>query len=207
MKAIAQWLIITVLTGVYLVAFMAMLHPKVSAAYKSYYIDHNASEWNPMHYPGTPEQGISFGREGLPEWVDSTFGLSFRDPMGRWTDRNIAKIPAVSFTRRFNGPTCVEFTAAPAPALAGRGLAIRMGDETKTVPVVAPGFVEYRVAFVLERGADKLEFLLPEKLPRESEVDRSSNDTRRLGLSLNTLKILPGSCVDGGVEDEIRPKN
>jgi hypothetical protein len=201
MKAIAQWLIITVLTGVYLVAFIAMLHPKVSAAYKSYYIDHNSSEWDPMHYPGTPEQGISFGRAGLPEWVASTFGLSFRDPMGRWTDRNIAKIPAVSFTRAFKGLTCVEFTVAPAPALAGKGIAVRMGDETKTLPDVKPGFVEYRVVFALERGSDKLEFLLPEKLPRESEVDRSSGDTRRLGLALNTLKILPGICVDGGAGD------
>jgi hypothetical protein len=195
MKVLVQWLIIVVLTGIYLAAFMAMLHPKVSAAYRSYYIDHNSSDWNPVHYSTTPEQGMNFGRKGLPEWVDSTFGLSFRDPMGRWTDRNVAKIPAISFTRPFKGPTCVEFNLAPAPALAGKALAVRMGDETKTLQFVKPGFVEYRVAFSLDRGADKLEFLLPDKLPRESEVDRTSGDTRRLGVALNTLKIVPGNCV------------
>lgn len=201
MKASAQWLIIAVLTGIYLVACWAMLHPTVSAAYKSYYIDHDSSDWNPKHYPGTPQQGMNFGREGLPEWVDLTFGLSFRDEMGRWTDRNVAKIPSVSFTQTFHGPTCVAFSAAPAPAMAGKGFAVRMGNETKTFPTAKPGMVEYRVTFSLEGGADRLEFLLPDKLPRESEVDHTSGDTRRLGLVLNTLKIVPGNCVDGGARD------
>lgn len=114
--------------------------------------------------------------------------------MGRWTDTNIAKIPSVSFTRRFSGPTCVEITFAPAPALTGKSIAVRMGSETQPLPAIEAGFVEYRLPFVLQRGADRLELLLPEKLPRESEVDRSSGDTRRLGLALNGLRILPGSC-------------
>ena len=34
--------------------------------------------WNPEHYPSTPKEGMTFARRGLPDWVDSTYGLSLR---------------------------------------------------------------------------------------------------------------------------------
>lgn len=199
MQGSVQRATIVALIGIYLVALFAVLHPHVSSAYKAYFLDHSSSDWNPAHYPGSPEQGMNFGREGLPDWVDSTCGLSYRDPMGRWTDRDQARVPAVSFTRSFSGLVCVDITLTPAPALLGKEFAVRMGEQTQTVRLAKPGLSEFRLPFTLERPANKLEFLLPEKLPHESEFDRNSNDTRRLGMSLSTLRLVPGSCSDDRV--------
>lgn len=200
MKGLVQWLAIVGLVSIYLVTLVAVLHPHVSSAYKAHYIDHTSSDWNPTRYAGAPEQGMNFGKEGLPEWVDSTFGLSFRDPMGRWTDADKARIPAVSFTRAFRGPLCVDITLTPARAMLGREFTVRMGEHSQTLRLSTPGLSELRIPFSLERATDRLEFLLPEKLPRENEVDRNSNDTRRLGLSLSTLELLPGSCSGDSVQ-------
>jgi hypothetical protein len=194
-KYIAQWTVIVVLASIYMLALYAVLHPKVSSAYEVYFIDHIASDWNPSHYPSTPEQGMSFSRGGLPEWVDTTYGLSLREDGGRWTDSNVARTPAISFTRKFQGTLCLEFTASPAPALIGKTFAVQIGNQTKTLKVIPQDFADYQVQVAEVRDADRLSFLLPDKLPRESEVDRSSADTRRLGLWLSTLKILPGTCA------------
>ena len=194
MKAVAQCLVIEVLASVYLLALLAVVHPKVSRAYRSYFIDRTSSDWNPAYYPGTPEQGMSFSRKGLPEWADTTSGLSAREDRGRWTDSDVGGIPGISFTRKFNGSLCLEFTATPAPSLIGKTIAVQIGNQTKTLQVVSQDLAEYQVQFTEAGGADRLSFLLPEKLPRESEVDHRSGDMRRLGLQLSTLRILPGSC-------------
>jgi len=195
MKGLLGWSIVAALAGVYLAAFFAVLHPKISPAYKSYYIDRTSSDWNPEHYPGTPEQGINFSRKGLPDWVHSTYGFSVREDGGRWTDGDVARTPGLAFTLRLNGPLCLEFTASPAPSLIGKTIAVQMGNETKTLQVLPKGSTEYLVQFTQVQGADRLNFLLPERLPRESEVDRGSGDTRRLGLELIKLRVLPGNCA------------
>ena len=205
MKAVAQWLIIAVLASVYLLALYAVLHPNVSRAYRSYFIDRTSSDWNPKHYPGTPDQGMSFSRSGLPEWVDTTYGLSIRDDRGRWTDSDVGGIPGLSFTQKFNGPLCLEFTASPAPALIGKTFAVQMGNQTRTVNVIPQDFADYQVQFAEVGGADSLSFLLLERLPRESEVDRNSGDTRRLGLELSMLKILAGSCDSSQIQSRGEP--
>src|SRR5271167_671733 len=205
MNVLLRWLVITGLACVYLMALFAMLHPKVSPAYKSYYIDRTSSDWNPAHYAGTPEQGMSFSHRGLPVWVDSTYGLSFRDDRGRWTDSDVAKTPGLAFTRSFNGPLCLEFTASPAPALIGKTFAVQMGNETNPLQVIPQDIAEYRVQFTQLQEADRLSFLLPERLPRESEVDHRSGDTRRLGLALATLRILPGNCPSTQIQRGARP--
>lgn len=149
MKAVFQWMVIIALVAVYLAAFLAMLRPHVTPAYKSYFIDRTSSDWSPTHYPGTPEEGMNFGREGLPEWVDSTAGLSARDPIGRWTDSDISKVPAISFTRSFSGTVCVDITLTPAPSLLGKQFAVRMGDQTRSVQLAKPRLSEVRVLFRL----------------------------------------------------------
>jgi hypothetical protein len=195
MKSVAQWFIIAVLAGVYLLALFAVLHPMVSPAYRAYYIDHTSLEWNPAHYPVTPEQGMNFSREGLPVWVNTTYGLSFREPWGRWTDADAAKVPGLSLTRSFNGPFCLVLTARPARSMFGQTLAVQMGSETRTVRIVSQDFADYEIPFTEVREADSINFLFPEKVPRESEVERGSADTRRLGLGLAALRILPGGCA------------
>jgi len=195
MRVLVRWIVVAALGCIYLLALFAMLHPKVSQAYRLYYIDHTASDWNPPRYSATPEQGMTFSRGGLPDWVDTTYGLSIREDGGRWTDNDISKIPGLAFTRKFGGSLCLEFTASPAQSLIGRTFAVQMGNQTKSLPVIPQDLAKYQVQFTDLGETDRLRFLLPQKLPRESEVYPGSRDTRRLGLYLVTLQILPGSCA------------
>lgn len=198
MKLVFQWIAITVLVLTYLAALLAVLHPHVSPAYRSYFIDHNSTDWNVVHYAGAPEQGMNFKRDGLPDWVTSTVGLSVRDPMGRWTDRDVARTPGILFARPFQGTVCVDLSVAPAPAMSGKEFGLRMGDKTETLKLTKEGFSEFQIPFTLERGSEKLELFLPDKLPRENEMDHSSTDTRRLGLLISTLRVVSGPCVGNG---------
>ena len=161
--------------------------------------------WNPEHYPSTPKEGMTFARRGLPDWVDSTYGLSLREEGGRWTDSSVSRVPGLAFTRKLNGPFCLLFTATVAPALIGKTFGVRMGNQTKTLQVIPQGLAEYQVQLTEAAGGDRPSFLLPGKMPRENEVDLGSADTRRLGLELTTLRILPGTCVGAQVQPEARP--
>jgi len=194
MKSLAYWLVIALLVSVYVAALFAVLHPHVSAAYKAYYIDHTSSDWNPAHYPGLPEQGMFFSRDGLPEWVQSTRGLSVREGWGRWTDEDLGNIAGLAFTRGFSGPLCVDFTARAVSWLPGKTLTVQMGSEIQTLRIATPDLTKYQVQFTQLRGADELDILFPDKLPRVSEVVPTNGDRRRLGLNLATLRLIPGQC-------------
>ncbi len=189
---------IALLLTVYGATLYAVLHPHISPAYKSFYIEHTSSEWAPTYYPGTPEQGMVFSRSGLPDWVESTRGLSSRDEWGRWTDDQLGNIAAVSFTQTFDGQLCVSITARAVPWMLGRTLAVRMGNETNSLRVASEDLATYQVQFTDLKRADELEIVLPDKLPAVHDVMPASADPRRLGLNLATLRLIPGKCLVAG---------
>jgi len=194
MKALAQWMAIALLLVVYLAALWALSHPNVSEGYRAYYIEHLTSDWSPVRYPGSPAQGIDFKRPGLPEWVGLTIGFSTREDWGRWTDGNVAKIPELTLAQPVSGPVCLDFTLRPAASQVEKSFAVRMGSETKAVSYKTANFADYKVPFTLPQGVDRVEFLLPAKLPRQGEVEPTSSDMRRLGLAFVNLRITPGDC-------------
>lgn len=194
MKDLTRWLVIVALAGVYVVALFAVLHPRVSPAYKAYYIDQTSLDWQPVRYPGTPQEGITFSRKGVPQWVESTRGLSVRDDWGRWTDEDMGDVAALTLTRPLSGTLCVDFTARAVPWVVGQPFVVRMGAETQTMRVAAPELTEYRAQFTNVTPANQLDILLPPRLPRVTDASPKSYDRRRLGLNLATLRIVPGYC-------------
>lgn len=193
MIALVRWILIACLVCLYVFGLYAVIHPRVSEDYKSYYIDHTSPQWDPVHYHSTPEQGIDFGRAGLPDWVDGMFGIAAPEPWGRWTDGSLGHVAGMQFTRTFSGPLCVVFTATATPQI-GRTFQMKFGDESRTVQAMPQPVAHYDVQFDNVKNAARLEFLLPKDLPRENELDRHSGDPRRIGLGLYNLKMLPGQC-------------
>jgi hypothetical protein len=139
---------------------------------------------------------MQFKQQGLPEWVVSTRGLSGRDDSGRWTDRDLAAVPGIIFARNFSGPLCVDLVARPAKWLVGKEFTIRMGNESKTLRL-APENTDYQVQFNNLERADELDLLFPYHLPAVAEMDLSSSDPRRLGISLSSLRLNEGTCATG----------
>ncbi len=194
MKATAQWFVIIVLAGIQLWALFAVLHPRVSPAYRAYYIERTTSDWKPVHYSGTTSDGITFSRKGVPEWVEFTRGLAQPDDWGRWTDEDLGDVAGLAFTQPLSGDLCVDFTARAVPWIVGQTFVVRMGDETQTLRVAAPELAEYRAQFTRLPPVAALDILLPPKLPRVMDAEPKSKDARRLGLDLATLRMVPGHC-------------
>lgn len=194
MKVAAKWMVVAALLAIYATALWAVLHPHVSHMFRAYYIDRVSSEWVPVRYTTTPEEGIEFARVGLPDWVDYTAGFSVRESWGRWSDADVAKKPTIMLTRPITGPVCAVFTARPSPPLVGKAFALRFGDEAKYVPFSTPDFATYRVDFDVTRGAERIEFIFPGELPPLKEFDSRTTDKRRLGIALVNLKFYPARC-------------
>ena len=192
--ALFRWLAIVVLLTIYVVAGMAVLRPKVSPEYRAFFIDHNTSDWEPVRYAGTPEEGFEFSRPGLPDWVESLRGFSWREPAGRWTDAELSRIPGIVFDRKFNGPLCLGFTASAALPQMGKTFGVTFGNKSQTVAIDPRLSAQYQLDFPDVQGAYYLNFILPRHLPRWGSVDPRNGDPRRLGLQLSDLRITPGSC-------------
>jgi hypothetical protein len=194
MKSLIGWSAVALLIAVYVTVAVAVLHPHVSPEYRAYYIDHTTEEWKRITYPNTPQQGISFGRIGLPEWVLYVRGFSHRDDWGRWTDQNVEPVAGLVFTHPFRGPICVDFTARTAPWIVDKVFVVKMGSESHTIKAASVDLTNYEVEFGDFGEAAELDFLPPGKLPRVYETLPESTDPRRVGLNLATLRLIPGEC-------------
>lgn len=194
MKTSLLVLVIVVLLFIYSATLLAVLHPQVGVAYKAYFIEHISGQWEPDHYPSTPEQGIVFARDGLPSWVQFTYGLSSRDGWGRWTDENLDSAAGLVFDRNFSGQLCVDFTTRAVPWVVGKPLLVRMGGQTHSLRVDRTDLTRYQVQFTNLPPTDRVELVIPERLPKVVDVTPTNGDTRRVALALNTLRIRSGAC-------------
>ncbi len=195
MSIILKWITILVLVGVYVAALAAVLHPHVSPQYKDYFIDRTSTDYEPSHYDSTPEEGMLFSRPGLPQWVSGTHGFSIREPQGRWTDEALGSSAGLTFSREFSGDICVATSFQAVPWLTGRAIPVRFGNQEQVLKPIAGGPFTYDLQFHDLRAADHLDILLPPDLPSVAEHEHDSSDTRRLGISISSLKILPGQCA------------
>ncbi len=194
MSTILKWITILVLVGVYVAALAAVLHPHVSPEYKAYFIDRTSTDYEPSHYNSSPQEGIFFNRPGLPQWVSNTHGFSVREPGGRWTDEAMGNVAGLTFNREFSGDVCVAASFQTIPWLVGREIPVRFGNQEQLLKPVTTGPATYDLQFHNLEAADHLDILLPSDLPTVVEREHDSSDTRRLGLDVSSLKVLPGQC-------------
>jgi hypothetical protein len=194
MKVVIQWTVILVLLLIYAATLWAVLHPHVSPEYRAFYIDRTATDYRPTRtYNTTPEQGMVFSDPGLPAWVLTTHGLSFRDGGGRAIDEGLPGPAGVSFRQSFYGDICVEVKAYAFPGLAGKDIPVRFGEQEQLMRVPAEGPSTYELQFRELRDAKRLDFLVP-PVPSLLERSRPSRDARRVALSLRSLRLVSGRC-------------
>lgn len=193
MRDWVRWALIACLAVVYGLALVAVLHPRISQAYRAHFIDRTSLDWNPAHYHANPENGITFSQPGLPDWVAWTYGFAAPESRGRWTDEDLGNVAGLVLDPPFSGTFCVEFNAEPATHMSS-SFDLRLGGQSETIPVKAGGAENYQAQFDGVTDARQLEFVLPKNLPRVHDYDPPNGDRRRIGLLLSTLKIRAGSC-------------
>jgi phosphoglycerol transferase len=132
------------------------------------------------------ETPIRFDSEMLSLRVSRITGFSIAEPTGRWTNRNVARI-------EFSEPLPRRFvlrleTISAMPPSANVDLPIRIGSVDRRVRVAAgPTVVE--TEFDLPGAASVIEITIP--TPASPHDLGINDDTRRLGIHVKSLAILP----------------
>jgi hypothetical protein len=190
MKRIVEWLLICILGVFYLSVLWCLVHPHISQAYREYFIDRTTTDWADRfdRYPSTPDQGVKFNTPGLPAWIDHTYGMSYREEWGRWTDSGVTKSSGIAFRNVLSGPICMHLVARPVSPLVNQSVSVKMGNVVRSVTLDSGDAREYDVSFPADTRADRLDFVLP-ALP-----SASSADSRHLGLALTSLTLSEGAC-------------
>ena len=166
--------------------------PNVAEEYRAYYIDRTTSDWRPLRYSATLDDGIDFSREGWPSFVEKAFGISHPEPWGRWTDARLARSARIVLSKPLAGPICIAIKFAPSDNQMGKPVLVRVGKmELKIVPDTS-GAQWYRLDFaVLEpQSTIEIEPAAPARV--------SSGDPRVIGIGLYHLTVTQGGCIEGG---------
>lgn len=187
-------LVVAALISLEIFALYAALHPRVSAEYRAYYIDHTSIDWKPPHYPATPESGIDLTKPGWPDFVSQAYGFSFRDDQGRWTDAALQASPTIVMNHYFRGPVCIELAARPSVAELGRKVEVVLGQNSSAITLSNPDFVRYDIDLDSVQPANTLQFHFFGRVPRAKDVTPGNPDERRLGIAISSIRILPAHC-------------
>ena len=134
--------------------------------------------------PATLAGGITFNREGYPDFVAGSTGISVPESWGRWTDGPRATI-------EFARPLPATFTLTITAAQRGdKPISVTVGQtrtdvhfgriwefKSVSVPVVTDGTIKV------------ISFDIPE--PKSPKDLGEGDDSRRLGIALVSLKVGP----------------
>ena len=129
-------------------------------------------------------EGITFGREGYPNFVSSYKGISGREPWGRWTDGEEA---IVDFVQPLPRKFILKIKAELFSALVGIPVKIIVGSTQLEAKFNSQEATEVALNVTTDGKATSIILKLSEaKSPMELGW---SADTRRLGLALIKLQI------------------
>ena len=128
--------------------------------------------------------GITFSREGYPEFVAGATGISVPETFGRWTDGPRATI-------EFRRPLPAKFTLTVTAAQRGdKPISVIVG-QTKTDMRFGKiwDFKTVSVPIVTDGTAKVISFDIPD--PMSPKDLGEADDGRRLGIALVSLKVEP----------------
>lgn len=139
-------------------------------------------------YEASLAEGIDFTKPGYPSFLKEVTGMAGHESWGRWTDANAGPTARFRFAQPLPKRVTLELQAHGLGGNAYQPVRIRIGASEKTLTLGNPPKDKYEVEFEDTGGADAIEIIPPAPiLPRE--VTPGSNDTRRLGLGLKSLRL------------------
>jgi len=189
MKPVCSVALLFVLSGLYLVVAYVVCTPKLSPEYKAYYLERTSLDWkNGPRYAAQPEQGMLFGKEGLPGFVRYIYGFSGHQSWGRWTDGEFGQKAGIVLEHGLRGSVCLNVRVLPATSQLNKEVTVVFGDQAKKVVFSNREFEDYFVDFFEPNPADVIEFNF-------SDMPPEIPDGRRLGLGMAYLRLFRESCT------------
>jgi phosphoglycerol transferase len=141
------------------------------------------------HNSSSPEMGIDFRNDTLPEFVEDIEGLAAAEPWGRWSDANLRRNVLIKFTNPLPESFTLVLRARAFGPNTGQPFEIRIGSASKTVDLSSE-IEERRISFELGEGAVRKMEIVP-SVPVSPVELLISDDARKLGIGLERMRFEP----------------
>ena len=179
-KYINLKLILSVLALIYLVGLYFVISDKVKG-----------NSMKPI-YQVSLADGINFKRPGYPDFLKSVSGMSTTETWGRWTDSNESDAPSTT-TFVFKNPLPRKFaiqleTQAFGPNI-DQPILIKIGNEKETFVLKDSQLSVVTLHFTNPNDSNAIDIVIP-KPTSPKQLNVKSDDTRKLGIGITTLKII-----------------
>ncbi len=139
-------------------------------------------------YESTLSQGFDFKRPGIPSFIKELKGISFHEAWGRWTDANSSSVATLVFKNPLPSNFDLEIQANGIGGNVGVPVKIQIGEVTSSFVVKNwPDQSIYIMKFENIKD-DSIKFTPPS--PFNPAKGNSSQDTRKLGIGLISLKVI-----------------
>lgn len=129
-------------------------------------------------------EGITFGREGYPNFVSSYKGISGREPWGRWTD---SEEVVIEFAQALPKSFSLKINAGASAYVVGKPIKVVVGENQKEFQVDKEPASDIVIPFITG-GEERIVSIKFPKIMSPAEQGLGG-DTRHLGLALVKLTI------------------
>jgi hypothetical protein len=136
-------------------------------------------------YTANFEEGWHLSKPGLPNFIDTIYGFSINEPWGRWTEGDVG---IIKFSQQLPDRFSIELTGGAFGGNIGKPIKFFVGGVERKVVFAGNPFDHNKIVkldFVNEAKSDTIVIILPFAIPV------SAIDSRRLGIGLRNLKIIP----------------
>lgn len=142
-----------------------------------------------VKYSATLSQGVDFTKDGAPYFIKSIYGVSAREPWGRWSDANISQSVKIDFISPLPQRFTLRLVAQPFGVNGQQDVSIALGSRRLKIHLV-PGINNIDVPVDLNGAKITSIDIKPLNPVSPEELGVSNSDSRRLGIGLIRLQIL-----------------
>ena len=143
-------------------------------------------------YQARLAEGIDFKRPGYPEFLKAVSGMSTVEAWGRWTDSNESDTPSTT-TFVFKNPLPRKFAIQIEAQAFGpnidQPILVKVGDEKETFSLKDANLNIVTLHFTNPNDSNIIDIVIP-KPTSPKQLNVKSDDTRKLGIGIVTLKII-----------------
>ena len=179
-KNINLKLVLSILALIYLVGLYFVISDKVKG-----------DSMKPI-YQASLADGIDFKHPGYPDFLKSVTGLSTIEPWGRWTDSNESGTASTT-TFVFKNPLPRKFGIQLEAQAFGpnidQPILVKIGNEKETFFLKDSKMNTITLRLTNPNDSNAIDIVIP-KPTSPKQLNVKSDDTRKLGIGLATLKII-----------------
>jgi phosphoglycerol transferase len=154
-----------------------------------YIYSNHAVDIYPIRYSSSFSDGIDFSKDGYPHFVSKVSGLSAREDWGRWTNQYRGDV-ILTFSQELPRNFDIELNAVAYGRNANSPTTIKVGDQERQLTISSNSLDNYLLSFRDTKGVHVIKIIPPAPIS-PAEINPVSKDGRKLGIGLQSLKILP----------------